>query len=70
MEFSSNKLACWSLCKSTDDCNWFSYGNDSVNPCHLYETCPEIEENPQFISGQKECKYDYGEMCTSLKNFF
>ena len=63
MEFSSNKLSCLSLCKSTENCNWFSYANDSVEryPCYLYETCPEIDENRQFISGQKECKYDYGE---------
>ena len=30
--------------------------------CLLYETCPEIDETIQYyISGQKECQYDYGE---------
>ena len=60
-------MTCWSLCKSTEDCNWFSYGAD--NQCHLFETCPEIEEIPQFISGQKECKYDYGKKYYIYFNF-
>ena len=62
MEIPSNKLSCWKLCKSYSDsfnnnCNWFSYSNDSAK-CQLYETCPEIDETLQYVSGQKECQYD------------
>ena len=62
MQFLSTKLSCWSLCKSTENCNWFSYSATPVDHCRLYETCPEIDETLQwYISGQKECQYDYGE---------
>ena len=37
-------------------CTWFSYNTQSWN-CILYRTCPEIEENDQFLSGQKDCQY-------------
>ena len=29
--------------------------------CILFADCPEIEENPQFTSGQKECDVGNGE---------
>ena len=60
-EYSSSKLACWSLCKSTEECNWFSYDIE-FTICNLFKSCPEIGENSQFISGQKECAYEYGEI--------
>ena len=54
-----------SLCKSTENCNWFSYAKETAQggACLLYETCPEIDETTgrYYISGQKECQYDYGE---------
>ena len=57
-ETSEDKVACLSLCKSTDGCTWFSFhtaGDDET--CILFADCPEIQANPQFISGQKECQY-------------
>ena len=38
------------------DCGWVSYDVESQN-CFLFETCPEIEENDQYVSGQSECEY-------------
>ena len=65
---SEDKLGCWSLCKSIEDCAWFSFATTLNQTCLLFETCPEINSNPQFVSGQKEC--DYGELAAfSLKNF-
>ena len=60
-ETSEDKIACWSLCKSTDGCNWFSFKTVGDQTCILLEDCSEIEENPQFISGQKECDFGNGE---------
>ena len=52
-------MACWSLCKSIEDCTWFSYNNTDTQMCNLFTTCPDIEteEHSQFLSGQKECEY-------------
>ena len=60
-ETSEDKVACWSLCKSTEGCAWFSFDMDH-RTCNLFEDCPEIEADPQFVSGQKEC--DYGKYYT------
>ena len=59
-ESPSDKVACWSWCKSVTDCEWFSY-EKNAQTCFLFENCPEIEDeqNPQFISGQKDCHYTY-----------
>ena len=53
-----DKAGCWSICKSTKGCNWFSFDTAVDQICILFETCREIESNPQFVSGQKECQYD------------
>ena len=55
----SDKVACWSWCQSVTDCNWFSYDKTKSQTCILFGNCPEIEENLQFISGQKDCHYTY-----------
>ena len=55
-EITSDKVSCWSLCQSNDECTWFSYENVG-NDCILFETCPEIEENQYFISSKKNCQY-------------
>ena len=62
-EPTSDKVACWSLCASSENCNWFTY--DGIQMCRLFENCPEIDEEhyPQYISGDKDCQYIY---CTSL----
>ena len=54
---SADMVACLSLCKSTDRCAWFSFHTVLDQTCILFEDCPEIEEDPQFVSGQKECDY-------------
>ena len=60
-ESASDKVACWSMCASTKNCNWFSYEKTGIHQCILFENCPEIEEEqyPQFISGNKDCQYIY-----------
>ena len=57
----SDKEACWSWCKSTKDCNWFSYETNGIQMCSLFENCLEIDEEhyPQYISGHKNCEYIY-----------
>ena len=57
----SDKVACWSWCTSTKDCNWFSYETTGIQRCRLFENCPKIEEEhyPQYISGHKDCQYIY-----------
>ena len=60
-EISEDKIACLSLCKSTDECTWFSFDTAVDKTCILFVDCPEIEENPQFTSGQKECDIGNGE---------
>ena len=57
---SEDKVACWSLCRSTEGCAWFSFDTAGSQTCILFEDCPEIEPNPQFVSGQKECEYGDG----------
>ena len=55
-----DKISCWSLCKSTDGCAWFSFQTTEdigQTSCILFEDCPEIDTNPEFVSGQKECEY-------------
>merc|ERR1719192_2851015 len=59
-ETSEDMVACWSLCTSTESCAWFSFDTTEGQTCILFETCPEIESNPQFVSGQKECDYSNG----------
>ena len=56
-----DKIACWSWCVSTKDCNWFTYETTGLQMCRLYENCPEIDEEhyPQYISGHKDCQYIY-----------
>ena len=46
--------SCLNLCKSYDDCNWFSF-NTVEEDCYLFRECPVIEEYPVFVTGQKEC---------------
>ena len=54
---SADMVACLSLCKSTEGCTWFSFHDTVDQTCILMEDCPEIREDPQFVSGQKECDY-------------
>ena len=52
-----DELACWSLCKSTVHCNWFSFDtqNDKRN-CQLFDRCPRIDKTDRkFVSGEKKC---------------
>ena len=57
----TDKVACWSWCESTEGCNWFSYETSDIQRCILFENCPEIEEEQhlQYISGHKDCQYTY-----------
>ena len=57
-EFAVDIVKCWSLCKSFEGCNWFSFDKAKDSICQMFETCSEIASNWLFVSGQKECKYD------------
>ena len=65
------KNICWENCAINQQCNWFSYDQGS-NQCLHFEFCPEIDENPRFISGEKECKYQIYSMWNSIAfiNFY
>ena len=47
---------CWNLCLNNDNCNWFSY-NWEIGDCLLFEKCPELEQQGDFITSQVECDY-------------
>ena len=57
----SDKVACWSWCVDTTNCDWFSYDTTENQSCNLFEACPKIddEQYPQFISGHKDCLFTY-----------
>ena len=54
---SEDMVACLSLCKSTEGCDWFSFHTTIDQTCILFADCPEIKDDPQFVSGQKKCDY-------------
>ena len=58
-EFAVDKESCLSLCKKFEGCNWYSFDFAKDNICQMFETCPEIDSNWLFVSGQKECENDY-----------
>ena len=53
-EESPDRNTCLNICQSYEDCNWFTF-NMIGEYCNLFRDCPNIEEDPVFISGQKEC---------------
>ena len=57
-EFAVDIVICWDLCKKFEGCNWFSFDIAKDRICQMFETCPKIDSNWQFVSGQKECEYD------------
>ena len=57
-EFALDIARCWTLCNSFEGCNWYSFDIAKDSICQMFETCPEIESNWLFVSGQKECEYD------------
>ena len=61
-EGSIDKNSCLELCKNEILCTWFSY-NSIGKYCDLFESCPEIDEESPFISGQKECPYGESLYC-------
>ena len=61
-EGSIDKNSCLELCKNEILCTWFSY-NSIGKYCDLFESCPEIDEETLFISGQKECPYGESLYC-------
>ena len=53
--YAFDQIACWSRCKTTENCNWFSYDYDE-NMCSLFEICLEIDKSKlRYVSGKKEC---------------
>ena len=51
-----NANECLDLCKTVDQCTWFSFNSDD-SLCNLYQTCPTLDETcTSCVTGQKECK--------------
>ena len=48
---------CWSLCRNTGKCAWFSFSKE-LQDCFLFETCPDLKSEKDFITSQVECEYD------------
>ena len=68
MEETPIRNHCWTTCRGLSKCSTFSFHLKS-RTCFLFESCPELVSNNQFISGQKS--YDYGKSRSkenSLKN--
>ena len=56
--YASDLFTCWSQCKATENCNWFSYDSDALM-CTLFEVCLKIDNSKtQFLSGKKECSVE------------
>ena len=49
-----SKELCWLKCLKEDKCNWFSFEKASWT-CNMFEIYSELELNPTFISGEKDC---------------
>ena len=57
---------CWNLCRSTENCFWFSF-SQLLKTCLLFNGCPEIDENENFVTSEVDCTYDIqGE----IRNYF
>ena len=72
--YARDKKECWNLCKSTENCNWFTFDKDgeyahkNYGICWLFYNCPKISPDPngpyqdiRSVTGHKDCKYDWGE---------
>ena len=57
IETSNSITECWSLCRNTGKCAWFSFSKE-LHDCFLFETCPELKSEKDFITSQVECEYD------------
>ena len=51
----SSLMECKNECKTTDNCNWFSYNSPNNSTCLLYNVCPEKDNDEAWITSQKEC---------------
>ena len=54
VEFSDNIELCWYICKSMNNCEWFSY-SEELKDCFLFQSCPELRHLKDFVSSQVEC---------------
>ena len=65
-ESTESIIECWNLCQSTENCFWFSF-SQLMETCLLFNICPEIDENENFVTSEVDCTYDIqGE----IRNFF
>ena len=48
---------CWKFCKANENCHWFSFSK-ILNICLLFDECPEVDENPDFVTSEVECSYN------------
>jgi len=54
-ETTRNKLECLHLCKSDEECNWFTF-YEVFYECVLYRDCPTIDETcSRCFSGEHSC---------------
>ena len=65
-ESTENIIECWNLCQSTENCFWFSF-SQLMETCLLFNICPEIDENENFVTSEVECTYN--DIQGEIKNF-
>ena len=67
--YARDKKECWYLCKSTENCNWFTFDKDPTSYgeyllknygiCWMYSNCPRNFYLDWWqVTGHKDCKHD------------
>ena len=65
-ESTESIIECWNLCQSTENCFWFSF-SQLMETCLLFNICPEIDENENFVTSEVDCTYN--DIQGEIKNF-
>ena len=66
-ESTESIIECWNLCQSTENCFWFSF-SQLMKTCLLFNICPEIDENENFVTSEVDCTYN--DIEGEIRNFF
>ena len=57
IEPSASIEECWNFCQNATGCTWFSH-SAQLQDCFLFDTCPELKPEKDFITSQVECVYN------------
>ena len=57
IEPSASIEECWNFCQNATGCTWFSH-SEQLQDCFLFDTCPELKPEKDFITSQVECVYN------------